>query len=153
MITNVLLWHLAYSSLPAGTPVQPGSLGEKYRNGGLPSEQIHRESVLESVRAAQFPEKPSRLFACFAFDNIKTARLYQRLHFPNGILHEVQAIAIKYHVGNFSAIQPLPRRAESFEEMAARYWRNDLRVTLEEHPTIELTEIVIAGPLMVLRAI
>lgn len=150
---STVLWHLAHARLPPNTVIQPGGHGEKVRNAVLPKGELHREAVLEAVRLAHFPEKPSRLFACFVFDNIETARLYQRLYFPHGVLHEVSAIAIKVHVGNFMALEPVPRRREDHEQMAIRYWRNDLNITLDEYPGVRLSELVIAGPLVVVRSI
>lgn len=148
-----VLWHLAHARLAPSMIIPPGGHGEKVRNANLTEGELHRETVLEAVRLARFPEKPSRLAACFAFDSIETARLYQRLYFPHGVLHEVRAMAIKVHVGNFMALEPVPRRPENHEQMATRYWQNDLNITLEEYPGVWLRELVVAGPLVVVRSV
>jgi hypothetical protein len=118
-----VLYHLAHGRLAPGTVIQPGGHGEKIRQGLLPPVKLERERVLEVVRVSQFPEKPSRQMACFAFANIDTARMYQQVYFKHGILHEVRGYAVLVHRGNFLALQPIARRPEGPEEMAARYCR------------------------------
>ena len=55
------------------------------------------------------------------------------------------------HKGDFNAVEPLPGRQETMEQIAFKYWQYILKTSVEEWPGIECSEIVSLSPLKVMQ--
>src|SRR5258707_670501 len=70
------IFHSSPVLLSPGSIVLPGNYGRIVRQAGATHPFYNRETVLEQVRAQHFPDKPSRLAACFACSTEEIARFY-----------------------------------------------------------------------------
>lgn len=148
-------FHSNRRVLRSGAIVEPGNYGRIVRQSRENGPHWARETVLEAVRLAKFPTKPSRLSSCFATNNLDTALFYHRHHCPEGCLYavEIEDLSLPIHFGDFNCIQPMPRRAETMEQIAEKYWNRSLRTTVAEYPSLVCDEVVTASRLRVISRI
>ena len=121
-------FHSNRQLLRGGALVKPGNFGRLVHQAGESGSHWFRETVLEEVRRQQYSDKPSRLSSCFATDNIETAVFYHGHYCAEGYLYAVaiEDPSLPVHVGDFTCVQPMPRREETMEQIAERYWRHNL---------------------------
>lgn len=72
-------FHISPTMLSPGSIILPGNWGRVFKT--IPFEKINsgtfiRESTFELIRSLEFKDKPSRLNALFAFDDIECARQF-----------------------------------------------------------------------------
>ena len=134
-----------------GALVEPGNYGRLVRQAGESGPYWFRETVLENVRLARFPHKPSRLSSCFATDNANTALFYHQRECAEGYLYvvEIEDYSLPAHIGDFNWIQPVPRRSETMEQVANEYWRHSVRTNVVEHPGLTFDEVVTGSKLRI----
>lgn len=153
------LWHLAPIPLAAGSEILPGNYGRIIHQQGEAHPLYHRESILEETRQRLFPNKPSRFDCCFAFMSLDTALAYSTIQMQYGpvfpLIYQVEPIntAATFHVGDYNAVQPLPRREETMEEIAVAYWEHRIKTTTVEYPGVACDELLIASPLKIIACI
>ena len=133
MQCNVLFFHSNRVMMRPGDIVAPGNYGRLIAEAGEGSPHWHREHVLERVRAEHYPQKPSRLRACFTTLGIDTAQFYHVHQCPEGTLYLVTLVDFSqpWHLGDFNVVQPLPGRDETMEETAHAYRTNRIRTNVE----------------------
>lgn len=144
-------FHVAPLLLAPGSVILPGNYGRVVRLIGPSHHAWEREQVLESVRAARYSEKPSRLACCFCFESPNTADFYRRVRAPNDVAYEVEKIEqdAPEHRSDFNVIQPLPGRSENMEQIADLYWTAGLWISVQEMPWIRCEEVLTASPLRI----
>lgn len=149
------LFHVTEQRLDVGELIRPGRWGRMIKTMGPKHQAWNREMYLEHIRQNEFPSKPSRLNATFSCFNRVAIDHYREHHCPRGILYEVtiadQSGAI--HVGDFNAVEPLPRRPETMEQIARKYWTFKLRTNVLGFPGGECLEVLSASPLIVSKII
>jgi hypothetical protein len=158
---DATLFHLAPVLLSPGSVILPGNYGRIITAVGLSHPLWARENILESVRQAHYPAKPSRLNACFACPTEQIARSYRTLMAAKNassawqILYEVEKTDDRAadHRADFNAVQPLPRRPEDMTQIAHLYWSSSLWTTVAEHPGLRCEGIVTNSSLRILRQI
>jgi hypothetical protein len=81
------------------------------------------------VRLIDFPDKPSRFNATFSCESVDIIRCFHGHHRPNDFIYEVDLVdpAAPTHKGDFNAVESLPRRTETYDQMAVKYWRYSLK--------------------------
>lgn len=111
-----------------------------------------REAILESVRQSHYPAKPSRLTAAYACLSLATAGHYRWRHCPTDKLYLVTPAdpSAPFHIGDFNCVQPMPRRPETMEEIAHRYWMHSLPTKVKDWDGIICDEFLTAAPLIVI---
>jgi hypothetical protein len=139
---NRLLYHRSGLLYRAGDRIQPGNWGRVILGAGPPHNRFYAEYLLDRVRS-EFSEKPSRMEACFAFENFDAARAWSRG--PAEYVYAVRLAdsASPRHRGDMDWIDALPlyRTFDGVEECARRYWAG--------HERGMKWEIVVAGELVV----
>lgn len=150
-----LLYHANRAILAPGASVQPGTCSRIIAATGISHPHWAREEVLESIRTAEFAEKPSRLRAAFACLDLGIARHYRAAQCAEGNLYEVEIVdpSLPWHVGDFNAVQPLLRTTHTAKEAARRYWQHLDRCTVVGWGEQYRDELLTLSPLRVLRQI
>ncbi|WP_375568745.1 DUF2441 domain-containing protein [Ahrensia marina] len=148
-----IYYHCAPIPLAPGSVICPGNFGRVIRQyepnfGNYP--MAFRERVLEDVRAAEFPEKPSRLAAIFLLPSYPVAEKY--LEAPERrslIMYEVETIQEPklLHVGDWLMALPEDDQAyfDGMSEFARQYWQGQSLDVYHQ-------EILVDVPVRVLRA-
>ncbi|WFU69440.1 hypothetical protein [Bradyrhizobium sp. CB2312] len=153
-------FHLTPIRLAPGSIVQPGNWGRIIRKYQSPSSNLQtfgnawlmaRELIFESVRAAQFSAKPSRLDAAFCCLDEASARAYQNQADGAQIqtLHEVELVdpTKPTHQAPLPMVDYPPPMTPFIEQTtlrAVQYWSGDPNGN---------QEIVTLSPLRVVRAL
>ncbi|MDF2809373.1 MAG: hypothetical protein K0S56_404 [Microvirga sp.] len=157
MITTRPLFHSAPILLAPGSVVMPGNWGRLLRDRADQHSHWNREMALEEWRATHAPEKPSRLFACFACDCLPVAEFYVqhavRTGSPRAVIYEVtkEDASAGEHRGDFNCVQPVA--GLSMAEVARRYWSGAQPFRIEAHEHLDCWEIVTPSPLRILRRV
>jgi hypothetical protein len=103
---------------------------------GAQHTEWQRETILEHIRTAEFPHRPSRFDASFVIDDENEAGYYVQKHGPLAILYDVTLIDSNApsHVADWKGTGPYDQTME----WARRYWRGDVM----PHPetTLKLRE-------------
>ncbi len=150
-------WHLvpATVSFEPGHKIPQGWHGQQIELGKKSAEHAQREPIYEAVRQRlpQSESYPSRLTASFAFRHRATAEAWRQIMFPRSTLYEVSAIARKFFEGNILCVGIPGGYSETMEEMAEHYWRKTRNFNLKDYPEIEWNELVVDGPLIVVRRV
>ncbi|QQO31164.1 DUF2441 domain-containing protein [Bradyrhizobium diazoefficiens] len=117
--------------LEAGSVVRPGNWGRIVRLIGNRHTEWPRETILEEVRAKEFPALPSRFDCAFVIDAEEEARFYFSKFAPLAVLYEVALIgpAAKSHEADWKGTGPY----DDTKEWARRYWRGDVMPHPETH--------------------
>jgi hypothetical protein len=157
-----LIFHSCPVLLKPGSTILPGNYGRIIRAIGEAHPLHNREAVLEQVRAEHFPDKPSRLDACFGCSSLEAARFYVRAMSQKAgglatwpVIYEVEKTdphAVE-HRADFNVVQPLPRYSADMSKIAHLYWTAGLWITVSDAPGIRCEEIVTPSPLRILRKI
>ena len=146
-----VLFHTSKQRVAEGKFIHPGRWGRIIKRTGPTHPSWNREQVLEAVRASDFAEKPSRLKATFACLTRDAIEFYRRVHTPGAVIYAVELAAADApsHVGDFNAVEPLPRRSETMTEIAKLYWTLGLRTNVAEAPGVECLELVSTSALKI----
>lgn len=155
------LFHVSPILLSNETLILPGNWGRilnEYVVGKSDTTFLLRETVLEHIRATEFPEKPSRLHASFALPSLDAARFYKTYNHQFGVIYEVEIVdsTMPLHEGDFNLVQPKPgqRWMEGMERVARSYWRGERSTVLDSigHPIqTDCREIVVGSPLRIVK--
>lgn len=89
------LYHCAPIPLENGSIIQPGNWGrvlKTYVSGRGDLAIAFRERVLEDVRLAHFPHKPSRLSSIFLIPELNDMLEYWGHNNPTAIVYEVELV-------------------------------------------------------------
>lgn len=100
-------FHVAPNLLAIGSVILPGNWGriiKLYKPNNSNLILLYRETMLEHIRATEFPDKPSRLESLFLLPSLDEARRYQQGNAQSGVIYEVQvdANAFDAHYGSYS---------------------------------------------------
>lgn len=147
-------YHVCQVPLEVGSIILPGNYGRilslySANNGNIP--MLYREDVLEIVRAAKYPDKPSRLKSCFVLQSPGEAAVYRNMRAQTCLIYKVIfkiENCIK-HIGHWDCVYPdsnLPFYT-TMRNVADLYWngtyngqdRNSGKEVLAESP-IEIIE-------------
>lgn len=152
-LENKIYYHSNRQRLCPGEFIEPGNYGRLVREAGESGPHWNREQVLERVRAEMFPNKPSRLNACFVTHDINTAKFYHRYHCAEGQLYQVMIVdrSLPWHIGDFNCVQPLPKVNKTMEQIAEAYWSYNLSTNIEGFPNLKCEEIVTSSGLKVVN--
>lgn len=152
---NMPLYHCSHLNLVAGDIVEPGNWGKEILKTGLAHPAWYREIILEAFRLQYFPTKPSRLHSTFTCESVDTIMCYKLKNTPAGYLYAVELVdeMAATHKGDFNAVEPLPRLQDNMMQIAFKYWRYDLKTSVDEWPGIECSEIVAASALRIQKII
>jgi hypothetical protein len=106
---------------------------------------LARELVYETIRAAQFPNLPSRLSCAFAFESIDHANQCMNEFSPWNSLYEIELLEpnAPSHRGGFNLIRfPAPNVEflPVVAQSAEAYWRGE---------SIEIAELITKSPLKI----
>lgn len=141
-----LLYHRSPALYGKGDRVPPGNWGRMILGVGPRHNCFYREYLLEHIRATEFPDKPSRMKAAFAFENCGFAQSWNR---GTNVAEYVFAVKLAdpeapLHRGDMNWIDAMGdfHSFSGVEECARHYWRGD-----ERHP--DTWEFVTAGELIV----
>lgn len=128
----MILFHLVHVRLAPGSVILPGNYGRLIRRIGWQHSNALREAVLENVRAAAFPDRPSRLSCVFCLPSEDSARVFQAENdgFPHHVLHRVRVVAglgsgrVPVHRTDWRWVNPAATAGEVPGTVwAERYWR------------------------------
>lgn len=87
------LYHLAPLGLTPGSQIVAGRYGRLLQINGWNHPNAYREMHLEDVRRKQFPDRPSRLQASFAFLSFQEA-IFFRHHFDGFRNHHLYMVEL-----------------------------------------------------------
>ena|SRR5437868_8328196 len=123
-------FHSAPLLLEPGAVIHPGNWGRIlncYTQQQGNAWMLAREFVFESIRAAEFPNLPSRLSCAFAFEVLDHANQYRSNFSPWNPLYEVELVdeSAPIHRAAFNLIV-FPAAQVTFVpvavELARKYW-------------------------------
>jgi hypothetical protein len=127
-------FHSAPLLLEPGSIIQPGNWGrilncyrQPHANNGW---ILARELAFESIRAAEFPNSPSRLSCAFVFETLEHANQYKNQFSPWNPLYEVELVnpdAVS-HRAAFNLIKFVGDQTEFLPVVVAwarSYWRGE----------------------------
>ncbi|MEW2971004.1 DUF2441 domain-containing protein [Pseudomonas juntendi] len=146
-IKEMIVYHAAPIMLGEGGIILPGNWGRMLKRYTDVSAVLLRESILESVRALRFPEKPSRMTSLFAIESLDAAIAYRDSNCPHNLIYEliVDDSDLTIHRGDYSfSMPPGQYLLDGLHQMAEMYW--------SEQPA-EFVELVIPGPGKVMRVV
>ena len=128
--TQPLLYHRSQQLYERGDRVAPGNCGRLILGIGPSHNCFYREYLLEKIRQLEFPDKPSRMKAAFAFVTFDFAKTWKR----GNIVEYVFAVRIAdqsalLHKGDMNWIDAMGefRSFSGVEDCARHYWRGDER--------------------------
>lgn len=124
-LDHALFYHVAPHGLSQGSVIKPGTWGQLIRAQDSFGPISIFEYLLEEIRLAQFPNKPSRLEVVFALESIKEAEYYRDNYAPLSSIYQVSVDISKLslHRGNYDFGHPSgPNFIERLHQAAAVYW-------------------------------
>ena len=118
-------FHLGALRLGVGSVIMPGNWGRLLRHHGCAHKLFSRERILEEVRLASFPSKPSRLgaiFGCESLEDIRTFRM--RTNRLSDVVYKVVPVTEEYsaHRGDWDAVSIIPGLNDTQIDAAHYYW-------------------------------
>ncbi|WP_102225185.1 hypothetical protein [Acidimangrovimonas sediminis] len=143
-----MLLHFNRLQYVPGNIIQP-NYGRVMWERGPSHPEWKREQILEGVRAAEFPNRPSRWECVFFFSTPEEARLYAQCGFAPrpAHLYDVELVEpmAPRHNADWKGTGPYDHEAD----WARRYWRGDL-LRFDGSGTFYREELSLS-PLRVLR--
>jgi hypothetical protein len=105
---------------------------------------------LEIIRAREFPDKPTRFQAAFAFVNEQGARWWRSHERHGAIVYAVEPVdpAAASHLGDMLGVQQIANVDATPQDAARRYWSQGRPVMLTPDQ-VSILEFLSAGPLRV----
>ncbi len=146
-------FHFNSTPLAPGSVIFPGNWGRIILRAGKAHHFYRRETILEDIRQAEFPDKPSRLAAAYFFDTEEMAKVYgmaDQLRYIAGILYEVELLnpSAPQHRTDWNA---LPQSENPDADMARRYWQGyEYSLVVG---AIERVEVLSQTPMKIVREI
>ena len=139
--------------LRTGEVVAPGNWGAVIRQHGATHGSWQRENVLEQIRSADFPAKPTRFEAAFAFTDLNSATWWWHHERRTDFVYEVEVVEIgaASHIGDLLGVQMIAGVDASPEDAARRYWSQGPRFKTSDGVFID--ELVTLSPLRVVGEI
>ena len=137
------LFYRTASLYRGGDRIHPGNWGRVILATGGAHNLFLRECLFEHLRATEFPERPSRLSAAFAFENLAFAQNWNR-----GVLAErVYPVTAEPDVltfrGDMSLLDFVAARSYvDTVDRIRRYWTGEIL-------SPEQAEVLVAGDLIV----
>lgn len=142
-----LYYHVSRGLYQRGDLIAAGNWGRIILGTGPNHPLFYREYLFERMRAAEFPKKPSRMRAAFAFESSASALGWNHGENVPEYAYAVEITEPKapLHRADMSWLTVIReyRTFEGAEDCARRYWGGD-----EREPN--WAEIITAGPLRVL---
>lgn len=144
------LFHRANALYEPGDQIPPGNWGRLVLGIGPAHPLYFREYLWERIRRAEFPTKPSRMRACFAFEAVEAAdKFVQNRDWPTYTYAvRLTDATLPLHRGDTSWLEPSLiqefRTFEGVEGCARHYWNSDERSSGQ-------FEIVVSGALEVVQ--
>ena len=135
--------------LDVGSVILPGNWGRLEKASlGAGSPIIFREYVLESLRAKEFPDKPSRMQATYSCPDIQSMVMFMQANCPTSLCYEVEIIdrEAPAHRAPCKIVGPADNQNTWDWAMseAAKYWSWN-----QEH-VLRPMEMVSASPLRII---
>lgn len=124
------LFHRTQGFYRKGEVIYPGTWGRLVEGFGPGHGRFIHEYVLERIRAADFSTKPSRMRACYAFENHGFATGWNRgAQGPGEYLYlvQLQDPSVQCHRGDMSLTDAISqcRTFDGIDDCARRYWRGE----------------------------
>lgn len=150
----MLYFHACPILLATGSIISPGNFGRIINAAGPQHSLWEREQILEHIRASEFSYKPSRLHACFIFETGESAKFFRDKHWPMNIIYSAEIVDINapIHHGDFNCLPPIAGCSLSMEDVARRYWLDNLKIQIVEYPNLECREVVTSSPIRICNA-
>lgn len=141
-------FHLTHRMLVPGDIIEPGNWGSVILATGASHDWYEREQLMEAIRVARYPEKPSRLQTAYFFPHLEHA-LHYWVNFSQGdrvyCVQVADDLAPQHHAF-MTCLPPISDLTD--EQVAHHYWRTDLKVTRGLFQTAT-EEILTTSPLVV----
>lgn len=148
------LYHVCPTWLEPGSIIHPGNYGRIVHQLGETHERWSSEQVLEAVRAADYPDKPSRLCSAFGCEDIEVARVFRMRNCPTALIYEVEPVDpdAPRHITDFNYIQTYDQFDDlrDMNNVAHIYWSNSSWFTISDRQGLRCAETVIASALRVI---
>lgn len=149
------LYRVCPTWLEQGSIIRPGNYGRIVRQLGKAHPRWGTEQVLEAVRAAAYPDKPSRLTSAFGCENVEVARVFRTKNCHTALIYEVEPVDpdAHLHITDFNYIQTYDQFEDlrDMNNVAHIYWSNSSWFTIKDRPGLRCAETIIASALRVLR--
>ena len=148
-------YYCSHENLEPDNVIHPGNWGKIILNTGPKHVCWTREIMLEAIRSKYFPKKPSRLFATFCCDSLDTIKCYQKKNSPESSIYEVKFFdsSMQIHEGDFNAVEELPGVPFDLIQISLKYWRYELKTSVDSWPGIICKEIVSESSLIILNKV
>lgn len=116
------LFHVAPIPLGVGSVIEPGNWGRLMRFNDQQSFVVQREKILEEVRAAHYPNKPSRMNCVFCLMFSSDAAAYRDEFGPRNIIYEVDATrdSASVHIAPIALVPS--EEVSDLAQAAHNYW-------------------------------
>lgn len=145
-------FHAAPLALGAKSIIQPGNWGRiirRYTQNQINWAIAVREVTFESIRLAEYPQKPSRMEAAFVFEDIETVRTHIQKHSTHGVIHRVELTdnTVPTHRADYKLLDfpdPNTPLIPWCEEISRKYWKSQ---------DIQVPEVVTLSPLRILECL
>ncbi len=146
------LYRVDDQGLSPGQILLQGRWGKIIIETGEKHTQYHRENILEIVRQAEFPKKPSRLSASYVFPLFEAADLFHKWRWDDGCKQCVYLVGpvdveAACHLGEINCLPPIEKFDET--EIARAYWRGDQKAFGRDFTKLWMPELLIDSPLIV----
>jgi hypothetical protein len=141
----MVLYHCSPIWLEPGSVIRPGNYGRIIWLLGPNHPHWRREQALEQIRAAEFPDKPSRLTSAYTCLGLDATRLFASVQMPSGVIYEVEMVdpQATTHVSNFNCVQPIPGVIENMDDVARLYWRSAANFNVQGYEHVRCDEMLV----------
>ena len=123
-MSKTTFFHIAPMLLGAGSVILPGNWGRVLKLYTNANDVFYREHILETIRANEYPDKPSRLNALFVLDSFEEAQRYLNINNRTGLIYEV-AVDVNVstiHRANYNIPTSNFNLLECMPDVARKYW-------------------------------
>lgn len=132
-----LLWNarLHEGLLPSISAIREGDFVTLYY---ILNSQPHKERVWEQIRAAEFPDLPTREKALFLFDDLNTANDAMTSWFHDQRRHLVEARIVSPSLVHKADAKWLDTDERKWESAARQYWAGEMT-------DVPIVEVIVCG--------
>ncbi len=146
-------YHTNRQQCKPGDIIQPGNYGRIIHDIGPEHPHWIRECMLETVRRASFPGKPSRWDSTYVCPSLETMNLYHSLHCPDDFIYLVEYVNpdAPRHLADFNCVQPIPSLEADMFQVSCMYWEASKWFSVEGWPGIRCEELLSTSPLRIIQ--
>lgn len=145
------MYHISQRALREGTILTIGTYGERLRRKDFIEQnyEIHvKEEVFELIRAAHYPQAPSRFNAVFLYPEFSIAKEFYANHFDyQNYVYEVEVLEKTAFVAEMDLLKCDGLSFQTISSNAHKYWQQI------QHPNSGSLEVVLSGKAIVRKAV